>query len=86
MCLKYLGKNTFENSGTSQTTKLLFPLLQETTSLVERSSTMSYVLLKKGGTEFKGGGIGNGFEFTYGAGSRTGSIATSASKNYGLSL
>lgn len=48
LCLKYLGRTLVENAMESQMTKLLFPLLQETTWLVFWSSTSSYVLVRKG--------------------------------------
>lgn len=49
LCLKYLGKRSLANSGVFHTTKLLLPAPQETTASVDGSSTISYVLLRKGG-------------------------------------
>jgi hypothetical protein len=49
LCLKYFGSSSWAKSGGFQTTKLLFPLLQDTTASVAGSSTMSYVFVRKGG-------------------------------------
>ena len=49
LCLKYLGRRLTEKEWGSQTTKLVPSLLQETILLIVGSSTMSYVLVRKGG-------------------------------------
>eukprot|EP00250_Pteridium_aquilinum_P008948 c18329_g1_i2 orf=3-413(+) len=49
LCLKKWGRRHLEKMEGSQTTKLLLVELQEMMALVWGSSTMSYVLLKKGG-------------------------------------
>lgn len=49
LCLKYLGRRLMEKVLGSHTMKLLLALLQDTTSSVLGSSTISYVLVRKGG-------------------------------------
>lgn len=49
LCLKYLGNNSCANSGVFQTTKLLPTSLQDTIASVAGSSTISKVLVRKGG-------------------------------------
>lgn len=51
LCLKNLGRRSLENSGGFQTMKLLLLWLQETIESDEESSTISYVLVRKGGSE-----------------------------------
>lgn len=52
LCLKYLGRRSRANSGGFHTTKLLFSGPHDTIASVAGSSTMSYVLLRKGGGTF----------------------------------
>lgn len=53
LCLKYMGSKSLANSVGSQTTKLPPLSLQETTWLVEGSSTKSYVFERKGAGAFE---------------------------------
>lgn len=53
LCLKNLGRRSFENSAGFLTMKLLLLSLQETTESEEESSTISYVLVRKGGSELE---------------------------------
>lgn len=71
LCLKYLGKRSLVNSGGFHTTKLLFVGLHDTIGSVAGSSTMSYVLLKKGG---------GAFAFDMGAGAGIVAVAVAAAE------
>lgn len=51
LCLKYFGNKSLANSGGFQTMKLLLLALQDTIESVEQSSTISYVLERKGGKD-----------------------------------
>ena len=53
LCLKYLGRSTLENSGGFHTMKLVLLWLQDTIESVDGSSTISYVLARKGATELE---------------------------------
>jgi hypothetical protein len=51
LCLKYLGSRSLQNSAWLATTKLVPSGVHATTASVAGSSTISYVLLRKGGSE-----------------------------------
>ena len=51
LCLKNLGRRSFENSAGLLTMKLLLWSLQDMIESEEESSTISYVLVRNGGSE-----------------------------------
>lgn len=53
LCLKYWGSKSLAKSGGFQTMKLPPLWLQDTNELVNGSSTISYVLMRKGAGEFE---------------------------------
>jgi hypothetical protein len=53
LCLKNLGSKSLAKSGGFHTTKLLLLELHDTTESVEGSSTISYVFVRNGGSEFE---------------------------------
>lgn len=53
LCLKNLGRRSPENSAGFLTIKLLLFSLQETIESEDESSTISYVLVRKGGSELE---------------------------------